>query len=112
MGGAIFFRHTTLDSGKQNGTARAIGQLRTSQDSPETRRKCPKIGPNVPKGERDESNIFASRSDIPIATAYFPPSRIDRRKKKRPALLVEERGEEREGDFTCPFPVFMPVWTI
>lgn len=59
------------------------------------------------KGERDKSNIFASRSDIPIAAAYFPPSRIDRRKKKRPALLVEERGDKIETE-PAGFSFFPP----
>lgn len=51
-------------------------------------------------------NPIAQRTDISIASACFPPSRIDRCEKKRPATLVERRGEKQAEGVISYIPVF------
>ena len=79
--------------------------------------KCPEKANGtsrvLPLHARHETiDPITQRTDISIAAACFPSSRIDRHKKKLPATLVEGRGEGREGDFTCHFSIFMPAWAI
>ena len=68
--------------------------------------KCPEKANGIDRISPHHAPIYLSSQ---LASR---PAVIDRRKKKRHALRVEERSEGREGDFTCPFPVFMPAWTI
>lgn len=63
--------------------------------------KCPKKADRTdlispPNARHEIIEPIATRSDISIAAACFSPNRTDRHKKKRPALLVEGRGEERD----------------
>ena len=95
---------------------------------PETRRKCPRIGQNVRKMRtrraeyRRPTHDTKSSSRSPnapiIIPAYlqprFPPSRIDRRKRKRPASLVGGRGDKpkrsRQDFLSLPAPFLCLFW--